>query len=195
MFSVAILLAALFGLSYEMIEDNFVNLICARIFGWRTLLLASVVAAIVVVPLSVGIVLATPVLLRSYLPIIEKLAGLTLLGVGIGWLAFAIFHRDEEPEEVRDAREQERRQRRSLALATQLMVVEYAEVVAILIPLAVAGHSAEAVVAGGVAIVVALLVALTLRRPFAELVRGRFRLLKAVSGTALLLLGVVLILT
>jgi uncharacterized membrane protein len=191
-FNFIVLVAALGALSYEMVEDNFVNLIYARIFGWRVLLLAFVVAAAVVVPVTVVFVLVAPVLFRSYLPLLAKVTAALLVGVGIGWLGFSLFGKKEPPEEVRAARERAPRERRSLALATQLMVIEETEIVAILIPLTLAGHSAEAVVAGIVTAAGALTVALTLRQALAKVVEGRFRLLKAISGTALVLLGLVL---
>jgi uncharacterized membrane protein len=193
-FSVALLVAALGALSYEMVEDNFVNLIYARMFGWRTLLVAFVGAALVVVPLAVVFVLLAPRLFESYLPLVVKAAALLLIGVGIGWLGFAVFRRVSEPDEVKEAKERAGLDRRSVGLATQLMVVEESEIVVILIPLAVAGHSAEAALTGVAAASLALGMALTLRKVFDKLVSGRLRLLKAISGVALIALGLVLFL-
>jgi uncharacterized membrane protein len=194
-FSLVVFFAALGALSYEMVEDNFVNLIYARMFGWRSLLLAFVAAVVIVVPVTVAFVLVAPFVFRSYFSLFAKGAAILLIGVGIGWLGFSLLRKELEPEEVREARERVRRGRRSLALATQLMVIEETEIVVILVPLALAGHSAEAIVAGIVAAAGALVVAMMLRRAFAKLVEGRFRLLKAISGSALVILGLVLLLS
>jgi uncharacterized membrane protein len=195
MFSLVVLVAALGALSYEMVEDNFVNLIYARMFGWRTLLIAFLIAGAVVVPASIVLVLVAPTLFSSYFPLVQKATAVILLVVGIGWLGFALIRKEGEPEEVREAEGRERKGRRSLALATQLVAIEQVEIVAILIPVVITGHAIEAASAGIIAVIVALLVALMLRQRFARLVEGRFRLLKAVSGTALVILGVVLFLS
>jgi uncharacterized membrane protein len=191
-FSIVVLVAALGALAYEMVEDNFVNLIYARMFGWRTLLIAFVAAGLIVVPAAVILVIAAPVLLQAYFPLVQKAGALVLVGVGVGWLAFAFLGKGSETEEVKDAERRERESRRSLALATQLVAVEQAEIVAVLIPLVITGHPQEAVTAGIVAVGVALTLALALRQRFAKLVEGRFRSLKIISGAALVLLGLVL---
>ncbi|AKA49554.1 hypothetical protein IX51_11100 [uncultured archaeon] len=193
MFSFIVLFAALGALSYEMIEDNLVNLIYARMFGWRMLLLAYAAASFIVLPVSAVFVVLAPLLFRSYFPLVQKAGAVILIAVGIGWLLFSVLKKEEEPEEVSEARELEKGGRRTLALATQLVAIEEVEIVAIMIPLGINGHPLEAISAGIVAVVVALFVALTFRQQFARIVRGRFRLLKGVSGIALVILGLILL--
>ncbi len=193
MFSILVLVAALGALSYEMVEDNFVNLIYAHIFGWRTLLVAFLAAGAVIVPLSVLLVVFAPVLFQSYFAWVQRLGALVLLLVGGGWLVSSLLAQEGPPEEVREAEAHAKKGGRKLVLATQLVAIEQVEIVAVLLPLGITGHGTEAVLAGGTAVGVALVVALTLRERFSKLVQGRFRLLKQVSGVALIVLGAVLL--
>ncbi len=192
MFSVLVLVTALWGLSFEMVEDSFVNLIYARMFGWGRFLYALLIASVVVVPASIAFVLIAPSLFQSYLPLVQKGGALLLVAIGVGWLGFALAGGETELEEARKAERTGPSPRRSLALATQLVAVEEAEIVVILIPLVLASHPFEAIIAAIVGVGAALTVASTLRRRFAKLVAGRFRLLKALSGTALFFLGLAL---
>jgi uncharacterized membrane protein len=189
MFSVLILAAALWGLTFEMVEDSVVDLIYARIFGWPTFLRAFLLGSAVVLPLSAAFVLGAPQLFQSYLPLVQKGGALLLVVIGIGWLGFAAAGGASEVEAAKEAARKPRGRARSLALATQLVAVEALEIVAILIPLVTASHPLEAFTAGILGVSIALIVAATLRRRIAGLLEGRFRTLKALSGTALILVG------
>ncbi len=192
MFSLFVLVAVLWGLTSEMVEDSIVNLIYVRMFGWETFLKAVGIATVVVVPASASFVLSTPTLLHAYLPLVQKGGALALVAIGVGWLAFALAGKESEVAEAREAERKAGGSQRSLVLATQMMAVEEAELVVILIPVVLASHALEATVAAIVGVGVALVVASTLRRRFARLVEGRLRLLKGLSGTALLALGLIL---
>ena len=194
-FSLVIFVGALWALSSEMIEDSFVNLILGHMYGWKTLIMALVAAASILLTLSAVLVYFALTLFLRYIHLISQLSAGLLGLIGAFWLASSLLRRNEKPEAIREARNVQQQKNSNAGrfiVAFQLESVEVLEVLLILIPLVITSHASEAFSAGVAGILVSVSAAAALRKKFEAFVTGRLGQLKVVSGLFLIALSVVL---
>lgn len=194
-FSSVVFIAALWALSSEMIEDSLVDLIYGHIYGWRILTYALIAASSALVTISAISIYYALALLVQYLDVVTKASAILLGIIGLFWLVSSASGKtDSEVEEAREAGLLRRSQLGKFFIAFQLVVVEELEILLIMIPLVVAAHALEAILAATVGVVLSLSTALALRKNFEKLVAGKLRYLKLASGSFLVILAIVLFL-
>ncbi|MEM3656372.1 MAG: hypothetical protein QXP58_07660 [Thermoprotei archaeon] len=180
-FSIAVFLASLWGLSSEMIEDAAVDVIYARIFGVRKLILYLVLSVLMLTGLLLVLVFIFRTQLLPYLPYASKLSAIVLGGVGIYWITFSIKGGEQYESKKED-------------IPFLLVFTEMFELFLILLPLSLTDYLLEAAASAVGAVVVSLTVALMLRTLLRDfLQRLRIQFLKFFSGIALILLAVFLL--
>lgn len=193
-FSLPILVAALWALSTEMVEDSLVDLIYGHMYGWRALIYALIAASIILVTAStIAVYYALSVLVQD-LSLVTKISAILLGLIGLFWIVTSLLGRESEVEEAKAKQAKPRTQFRSFLVVLQLVIIEELEILLIVIPLVVASHELEASLAAATGILISLSIALFLRKNFEKMIAGKLRYLKLASGTFLLVLALVLFL-
>ncbi len=192
--SLPILVAALWALSTEMVEDSLVDLIYLHMYGWRALIYALIAASIILVTAStIAVYYALSVLVQD-LSLVTKISAILLGLIGLFWIVTSLLGRESEVEEAKAKQAKPRTQFRSFLVVLQLVIIEELEILLIVIPLVVASHELEASLAAATGILISLSIALFLRKNFEKMIAGKLRYLKLASGTFLLVLALVLFL-
>ena len=189
-FSVIIFLAALWALSSEMIEDSLVDLVYGHMFGWRNLIYALIAASLILVTVFSILIYYYSSFLVSNIVLISKGAAVLLGAIGAFWLGSSIINRVGASEA--DELWKKRGGKITFFVTLQLVSVEELEIFLILIPLILASHTLEATSAATIGMVASVSLAAYLRKDFERFVIGRMRYLKMISGSFLIVLGVVL---
>jgi uncharacterized membrane protein len=159
-------------------------------FGWRNLIYALIAASLILVTAFSILIYYYSSFLVSNIVLISKGAAVLLGAIGAFWLGSSIINRvwTSEADELRN----KRGGKITFFVTLQLVSVEELEIFLILIPLILTSHTLEATSAATIGIVASVSLAAYLRKDFERFVVGRMRYLKMISGSFLIVLGVIL---
>jgi len=185
----AILLASLWSLSTEMIEDIFVDLAYGSLFGWNNLSKGILISSVVLFLVSAAILKLAFDWVAISLPYLKLASAVLLASFGGYWLYESLMG----DHDLFQGREVPNKERSNVKVVTQLVMVEELEVLLIVIPLIASSHATEAIISLIFAVGFSLSMAAAMRRKFESLLKSRIRHLKFASGVALLVMGLLVL--
>lgn len=189
-FSLAVFIAALWAIASEMAEDTLINFIYAQFFGTKRLAVAIALSSSALLLLSWILITILGRSISPYLEVVSKSSSILIGGIGVYWLFTSLF----KPEKL-ELTPYEGKSRQLTLVAIQLVFVEELEIFLILAPLALSSFILESVASAALGILVSLAFAMLLRKGLANKMKERLGVLKIISGSVLILLSLLLIIT